>query len=258
MSFLKEVGLLINKIIHCVNIHTIVILIFIYLNNFRYSGKKKYIINEPIPLIVILTLVVLVVRTVITSNTEPSKLFLYILSIVGVMLNIVSLVTILIYLKVQNKAANIDYLTNAYNRRYLDNYINEKIHYCKNNRKFSCILIDLDKFKQTNDMFGHGVGDEILIITVELLKRYLNKKDIVARYGGDEFFVILNISNKIDLENAVNRINKIFEDYNLMVSASHQVHYSIGYDVYEHSMWNDCNSFIRHMDMLMYADKILK
>lgn len=58
-------------------------------------------------------------------------------------------------------------------------------------RDLSAIMIDLDGFKSINDTFGHLVGDEVLLLTASILGTYLRKSDIAARYGGDEFAVIL-------------------------------------------------------------------
>jgi len=162
-------------------------------------------------------------------------------------------------LNFQYKAINIDYLTGAYNRRYLDTYIMKKIRLCnKSHHAFACILIDIDHFKQINDVYGHGTGDRILKITVDLLKKCLiNKKGVVARYGGDEFYIVLHMGSAESLRSAVGEIKTTFNDYNSATDITHKIQYSIGYDIYS-LMWGDCNSFQNHIDILMYEDKKAK
>lgn len=231
-----------------------IILIIIYSHNLKYSDKEYYFLKNAIIFTLCLTSVVLTIQAFIIANIDGLKMYLYIISIT---LNIASFIEIIIFLKMQNKDVNTDYLTGAYSRGYLDQYIKKIIH---TNQKcsISCILIDIDKFKQVNDRFGHGVGDEVLKMTVELLNKALkdsNKNDFVARYGGDEFYILLHTCDTNILECTVNKIKNIFKEYNNTVDDSHKIFCSIGYDVYKHSAWNDCYSFQNHVDKLMYINK---
>ena len=65
---------------------------------------------------------------------------------------------------------------------------------------FSAILIDINNFKYINDTYGHNIGDSALEAAAKLLKSCLRTSDFIARYGGDEFCIIPDISNKNDLE----------------------------------------------------------
>lgn len=89
--------------------------------------------------------------------------------------------------------ANLDTLTKVHNRRFF----NQNLHLLiKRNIPFSLILLDLDNFKQLNDLAGHHAGDQILKLTAQLMKKFTRNSDIVARYGGDEFAIILPKTNK--------------------------------------------------------------
>lgn len=89
--------------------------------------------------------------------------------------------------------AMTDSLTGLYNRAFLievlDNKINEYIRY---DRAFSVMLVDLDRFKNVNDRFGHFVGDEVLKTISKVFINECRASDIVARYGGEEFMLVFS------------------------------------------------------------------
>jgi diguanylate cyclase (GGDEF)-like protein len=85
-----------------------------------------------------------------------------------------------------------DDLTKLFNSRYLNRTIEVEIHRCERSRtSVSLIFMDIDYFKQVNDHHGHLVGSKLLVEVSQLLIRSLRSIDIVARYGGDEFVVVL-------------------------------------------------------------------
>lgn len=81
-----------------------------------------------------------------------------------------------------------DSLTGAYNRRFLFDSLEKSFE----NGESSCLLIlDLDYFKRINDGYGHDVGDQVLLAFVQCLKEVLRESDVLTRYGGEEFIVLL-------------------------------------------------------------------
>ena len=88
--------------------------------------------------------------------------------------------------------ANIDGLTGVYNHRYLYEQIDkEKKRSDRFNTGFSLILMDLDRFKSINDEYGHLIGDEVLRGVARIIASSTRETDIVGRYGGEEFLIIL-------------------------------------------------------------------
>ncbi len=96
-----------------------------------------------------------------------------------------------------------DPLTNIYNRRFFMQMLEQEIERVKRNRKpFSIIMFDLDHFKRINDRFGHAGGDTVLKNVANTVKRRARKTDYFARWGGEEFIILLpetSLNNAVDL-----------------------------------------------------------
>jgi GGDEF domain-containing protein len=85
-----------------------------------------------------------------------------------------------------------DSLTGLYTRAYLARRLHEEMsHYRRHQRPFSLIMLDLDHFKEINDTMGHLVGDRVLQMVAQAIRKVLREGDVPARYGGDEFLVLL-------------------------------------------------------------------
>jgi len=168
----------------------------------------------------------------------------------GMMLSI-----LIIYFNIQNRGLNTDYLTGVYNRRQLDSYVKDKIRNSTSEKSFSAILIDLNEFKQINDSFGHDIGDEALQASVKILKKCLRNNDFIARFGGDEFYIIMDINSREMLENTVQRINNSVEMYNIDNQKPYKIGFCMGYDIYDHKIELKSDDFFKHIDMLMYNNK---
>jgi diguanylate cyclase len=103
--------------------------------------------------------------------------------------------------------ANLDPLTDLFNKRSLERALKEFFTLCKQSKiSFSLVFIDLDNFKYVNDNYGHHVGDLVLAKVAKVLRTNMRAKDIVGHWGGDEFMAILP---NTDLENAKKIVERI-------------------------------------------------
>lgn len=83
-----------------------------------------------------------------------------------------------------------DHLTGLYNRRVFEAMLEVETRK-RSSKPFSLLLIDLDNFKLVNDTYGHGTGDQVLVAIARMLRLSFRKSDVVSRYGGEEFAVLL-------------------------------------------------------------------
>ena len=107
-----------------------------------------------------------------------------------------------------------DPLTGLFNRRYMEETLAQEQHRTRrNDTQLAVIMIDIDRFKQFNDCFGHDGGDAILRALGEFLKEQVRGSDIACRYGGEEFVLILPPSTE---QGARQRAEKIRKDAALL------------------------------------------
>ncbi len=90
------------------------------------------------------------------------------------------------------RLASIDGLTQIYNRHAIELKARDLFkRSIRNQTPIAVMLVDLDKFKRVNDQFGHAAGDEVLCKTAQIIRKVIGKNNVVGRFGGEEFFVIL-------------------------------------------------------------------
>jgi diguanylate cyclase (GGDEF)-like protein len=127
--------------------------------------------------------------------------------------------------------ANIDFLTGAFNRRYF--FDSARAIYSKSKRKdtpLAVAMLDIDYFKKINDTYGHDMGDFAIKRTVELITKNLRSSDLMARFGGEEFCILLE---DISLENTKKLFEKIrvcFEE-NKILYDNKEVNFTISIGV---------------------------
>lgn len=180
------------------------------------------------------------------QTIDPSKSFLWF----GVSISI-----LLIYLNVQNSTINVDYLTDLYNRRHLDNYLNSSIRELDEREYLFIIMADIDYFKTINDTYGHVEGDRALKYTADLFTSTFRSDDFIARYAGDEFVIILKLDHKNCKEKIISRLRRKFDEFNDANITPYDINISLGYDIYDTKLEMDTQEFLKHVDQLMYEDK---
>jgi diguanylate cyclase (GGDEF)-like protein len=139
---------------------------------------------------------------------------------------------------------NMDPLTGIYRKNYL-NDLGQKI--LQNKEKFALVVLDLDDFKKINDTYGHQVGDSVLKEFVNLVKKQIRKEDIFARWGGEEFLLLMRNATPQEVQHRIESIREQIDEYI--------------FDVVEHitcSFGIACSQEDDDMDSLLYrADKAL-
>lgn len=211
------------------------ILILKYRNNI---GKKVYL---PLALFAVPPLISIILQVLFYG--------------ISIMLNGIVLSLLIAFLYIQNTSMSTDHLTGLYNRKRFESYIKEKINAATKYKTFSAIMLDINNFKTINDTFGHEIGDKALEISGKLLKSSIRTNDFIARYGGDEFFLILDISNERELKATINRINNKINEFNSRGVYPFELYFSMGYAIYDYKSKMGVNKFLKHIDKLMYEDK---
>ena len=146
--------------------------------------------------------------------------------------------------------ANRDFLTGLYNRRFFFGNMNEYIENRQlHSEEFALAMIDIDYFKKINDTYGHDIGDVAIKEVANILKKHLRSSDLIARFGGEEFCILLD---DISEEKALNKFEDIraaFESNILSVSGA-TISYTVSIGLY---YGNACSL----EDMLTLSDKAL-
>ena len=139
-----------------------------------------------------------------------------------------------------------DELTQVNNRAY----IFEKYHHSiETDQHFVSLMVDLDNFKNVNDLYGHQVGDRLLRKVGDLLKSHFGDDGHIARYGGDEFIIMLHL----DLETVTQKLDHFVKQFNLLdVVKETGASVSGGYGVFDH---DSLDEHLREIDMALYKAK---
>lgn len=152
------------------------------------------------------------------------------------------------------KIANYDILTGAYSRLYLEKIIHEGLKGHNSNQiEYAVILIDIDNFKYINDCFGHSVGDRVLKKVVEITKLHIRREDMIIRYGGDEFVIILN-NRSLSAANTI--MERISEKLKNKEEFEFEIEFSYGIELMSNR--NEIYNAIKIADNKMYTTKKMK
>ncbi|MGI6588717.1 MAG: GGDEF domain-containing protein [Peptococcia bacterium] len=146
--------------------------------------------------------------------------------------------------------ANLDTLTKIHNRRFFNQSLNSLV---RKSIPFSLILLDLDNFKQLNDTEGHHHGDFVLKIIADIMKQYTRTTDVIARFGGDEFAIILPQTSKEKSKTIAERIrNSVLVNPKFIPYS--QVSLSMGIATYPYDGKN-MDEIIQKADEALYIAK---
>jgi diguanylate cyclase (GGDEF)-like protein len=129
-----------------------------------------------------------------------------------------------------DRTARTDSLTDLYNRRALaEHLVRASAHARRSGRPLSALMIDLDRFKQTNDRFGHEAGDQVLCALADCMRDVLRTDDVYGRWGGDEFLIVLPDTDERQAQPVVARLLQAAREVDLRdVGLEHGIEMSIG------------------------------
>lgn len=158
--------------------------------------------------------------------------------------------------KVLQRQAQFDFLTGLVNRPLFLELVSREMNRCfRHHERAAVVYIDLDGFKMVNDSLGHDMGDDLLCMVAAELKNSVRREDTVARFGGDEFCLLLtNLSDASDVERVLEKIHQRFAQPLQLGSQRVLVGASAGVVVIPDDT-QDCSSVFRYADMAMYAAK---
>jgi len=197
---------------------------------------------------------IIVYQMVSSIENEPVNIsFLLAIFISGYLRNVgfIMMVSHRLYQDLRD-AAEIDFLTNTYNRRATQQILIKQFNQFKRyNSVCSLILLDIDHFKTVNDNYGHETGDKVLQDVTEILKNQLRKTDTLGRWGGEEFLCVLPNTNQ---EKAIEVAEKLRNEIarNKIVNITCTI--SLGVKMFDKND-NTVDEAIKHADDALYNAK---
>lgn len=150
------------------------------------------------------------------------------------------------------KMATIDPLTQIYNRHFFNEFFYHQIqNHERYETPFGMILADIDHFKKVNDTFGHLEGDRVLVKVAEIIKQYTRQSDLVARWGGEEFAILLKHTDLAGAKQVAEKLREAIEAASMIDSMT--VTCSFGVTVM--GRYDDQHTIFKRADEALYQAK---
>ena len=147
-------------------------------------------------------------------------------------------------------------MTGISNRRGFLKLANNTLSLCTRQKiNTSLIFLDLDKFKQINDNFGHAEGDKVLKIFTDIMLKTFREMDISTRLGGDEFVVLLPDTTKNSAGIIISRFREAINAHNKSANAGYDIAFSSGIVTIDFEQEDSIETLLAMADSLMYEDK---
>ena len=150
------------------------------------------------------------------------------------------------------KKASTDALTNLFNRGKFSDVLFKEIELAKSTYSpLSLIFLDIDHFKVVNDTYGHDAGDIVLVELAKILENTVREGDFVARWGGEEFVITLQVTKAKNAQILAEKIRKNVQEYNFTEGGKQTI--SLGVTEYKQGESED--NFIKRVDEALYEAK---
>jgi len=162
---------------------------------------------------------------------------------------------LIVFMHIQSRGQYTDSLTGTYNQRHFEQIINIRINRVDEPSRFALLLADLDDFRKINDDFGRKTGDEALQTTVDLIRNCLRKDDLIARVGGDDFFMLLELDDEAAMNNAIRRLYGKFASFNTDSSLPYRLDPTICGQIYEPETGLTAEQFLLRVETQVRKEK---
>ena len=149
--------------------------------------------------------------------------------------------------------SRIDPLTNVMNRRSIANQL-EQLHQ-QRKALYSVVLLDLDHFKHINDNDGHDMGDQVLIQVAECLAQHVREQDMIGRFGGEEFILLLPNTTTEQAQHVAERCRIALTELNFVYEQQQPFSISASFGVSSSQNASEPQQIIRQADQALYAVK---
>lgn len=164
--------------------------------------------------------------------------------------------TLKLELEQLRELVHTDPMTGVFNRRGLDAvYLREAARADRNENILCAVVIDLDNFKHINDTYGHQFGDEVLIQFAKTAKQTLRPSDVVARFGGEEFVILLPDTPTESAVWVMQRLQNNFSKINFRVAGNKPVNITFSGGLAMRRLQENQNSLIKRADEALYQAK---
>ena len=158
-------------------------------------------------------------------------------------------------LELVNRLVREDQLTGALNRRGLDDALQREVARAKRAGTFVCIaLIDIDNFKKINDAYGHQVGDIVLVHLVAIIRETVRTNDLIGRFGGEEFMLVLPDSRLDEAAAVLTRLQRRLAERQISW-ANKQLLVTFSGGVAAHRPGESLDELIKRADQALYEAK---